>query len=96
MSAAEGEGVLQYHPDPGKVVRENFAVNKLFAEMLDMEREARSAVATSQAEIASIVKDRRQEEIQVKLKTSFYDTIHQVTHKHKYKNLQAHCVCVAF
>jgi hypothetical protein len=79
----EGEGVLQYHPDPKKILKKNFTVNKLFSDLLSMERKARAAVSTSLEEIEDIIKQRRADEVEVTLSLSFYDTTRNADAKAK-------------
>lgn len=83
ISVDDGDGVLQYHPDPEQVLKKNFTVNQLFAELLTMERKARAAVAASLEEIQDIVKQRRTDEIEVTLSLSFYDTTRNADAKAK-------------
>mmetsp|Transcript_11522 Transcript_11522/g.29514 ORF Transcript_11522/g.29514 Transcript_11522/m.29514 type:complete len:965 (-) Transcript_11522:1299-4193(-) len=83
ISVDDGEGVLQYHPDPKQVLTKNFAANKIFADLLSMERKARGAVTASLEEINAIIRKRRTEETSVSLSLSFYDTTRNADAKAK-------------
>eukprot|EP00041_Stephanoeca_diplocostata_P038063 m.1474013 g.1474013 ORF g.1474013 m.1474013 type:complete len:974 (+) comp25152_c1_seq33:182-3103(+) len=68
------EGVVAYHPNPGKVETKKFALNEIFKALLAKEAWSRQQIAAATAETAELLQRLSADSDGLRLEVSFYDT----------------------